>query len=206
MTRLVSYLRLPFGRQLVLIEAVTLMVLTWSATRLLPFRWLALLYGKLVRRPRTARRDQFPMGSVSTLAFRRSWSKPQAQREYIQDSETAATIAGGGDASDSASLDSSEQSIMSRLPGHQRNQIWQVRWALRMAKEHLPWEGTCLPRALAGRIMLRRRGLPATVLIGALRGADHELHLHAWLTTREAIPITGVREGRGFRVLARFES
>jgi hypothetical protein len=90
------------------------------------------------------------------------------------------------------------------LSPRQKELMWQVRWALRMAKLHLPCEGTCLPRALAGSVMLRRRGLPATVRIGAFRREGEELKLHAWLTTFGEVPISGVREADGFTVLATY--
>jgi len=91
------------------------------------------------------------------------------------------------------------------LSQRQKEQMWQVRWALRMAKHHLPCDGTCLPRALAGSVMLRRRGLPATVRIGAFRREGQDLKLHAWLTTFDEVPVSGVREADGFTVLATFE-
>lgn len=40
---------------------------------------------------------------------------------------------------------------------------------------------TCLPQALAGRVMLRRRGLPSTLSLGARPGADGPFAFHAWL-------------------------
>lgn len=98
-----------------------------------------------------------------------------------------------------------EQELTSLTP-YQREHVWQIRWALRKAKHHLPWEGTCLPRSLAGSLMLRRRGLPATVRIGATHSADRDVKLHAWLTTINEVRISGVREAAGFKVLATFES
>lgn len=47
----------------------------------------------------------------------------------------------------------------------------------RAAKAH---PDTCLAQALAGRVMLRRRGLPSTVSLGARRG-DGDFAFHAWL-------------------------
>lgn len=92
------------------------------------------------------------------------------------------------------------------IPEYKAERIRQVQWALRVAKVHLPYAGTCLPRALAGSVMLRRRGLPATIRIGACHNSDQVLKLHAWLTSFEDISITGVRESRAFKVLATYQA
>jgi hypothetical protein len=78
-----------------------------------------------------------------------------------------------------------------------------VRRALGRASRHLPWHSTCLMRAIAGRIMLRRRQCPGTVFVGVERrqGSDHAFH--AWLLAG-GVPITGVSEARRFTVVATF--
>ena len=43
-------------------------------------------------------------------------------------------------------------------------------------------EDTCLPQSLAGRIMLRRRGLPSALSLGTRR-EDGEFKFHAWVST-----------------------
>ena len=50
----------------------------------------------------------------------------------------------------------------------------------RVAKPHA---ATCLPQALAGRVMLRRRGLPSTLSLGARPDPDGPgaFAFHAWL-------------------------
>lgn len=53
-----------------------------------------------------------------------------------------------------------------------------VRRALRRAGRRHP--DTCLAQALAGRVMLRRRGLPSTLSLGAREEGDR-LAFHAWL-------------------------
>ena len=53
-----------------------------------------------------------------------------------------------------------------------------VRRALRRASRRHP--DTCLAQALAGRVMLRRRGLPSTLSLGA-RKEGERLAFHAWL-------------------------
>lgn len=52
--------------------------------------------------------------------------------------------------------------------------------ALGRAAAHHLWPMTCLPRALALRRMLARRGIPATLRIG-VRRAGASLAAHAWI-------------------------
>lgn len=151
-------IRLSLRRKCLLVEALTLMAVTWFATKLLPHRLLTPIYGTLNRDIPTPRPSLSP------------------QQELVH------------------------------LTIPQRKSVWDIRWALRKMQHHLPWQGTCLPRSLAGSLMLRRRGLPAFVRIGAKHNADGDLKLHAWLTTIEEVRITGVREANGFKVLATYES
>jgi hypothetical protein len=46
---------------------------------------------------------------------------------------------------------------------------------------HLPWHSSCLVCAIAGRMMLRRRGMPSLLLLGARSDPEAELAAHAWL-------------------------
>lgn len=47
--------------------------------------------------------------------------------------------------------------------------------------DRLPWRPVCLPRALATRAMLRRRGIPCELHLGITSTAP--LAAHAWVTT-----------------------
>lgn len=58
--------------------------------------------------------------------------------------------------------------------------VGQVAWVLKVAARNVPWDCTCLVRALAGRLMLRRRGY-ATVLYLGVAPADETSRFHAWL-------------------------
>jgi len=55
---------------------------------------------------------------------------------------------------------------------------------------HLPWRTTCLVRAIAGALMLRRRGIPATIRFGVNR-TDGKLSAHAWLLVGDTIVLGG---------------
>jgi hypothetical protein len=46
----------------------------------------------------------------------------------------------------------------------------------------LPWKSLCLSRSIAGFVMLRRRGIPAVMFVGA-RVQECSLLAHAWIRT-----------------------
>lgn len=52
--------------------------------------------------------------------------------------------------------------------------------ALARVRRHTPWTGRCLPRALSLWWVLRRRGLAASLNLGARRVGD-ALEAHAWV-------------------------
>jgi hypothetical protein len=80
-------------------------------------------------------------------------------------------------------------------------EVARIRWAIAAAGQHLPWRPVCLPRAVAAHWMLRRRGIPSTLYLGAdpARGYD----AHAWVRTGATIVTGGPREDR-FTVVASF--
>lgn len=61
--------------------------------------------------------------------------------------------------------------------------------------DRMPFEAVCLPQAMAGRWMLRRRGIATQVMIGCRRGRQGEEPLlqHAWLLAGDRI-VTGQHE------------
>ena len=75
--------------------------------------------------------------------------------------------------------------------------------AVNRAFARLPWHSTCLVRALAGRLMLMRRGVPSIVVFGVTKRMDH-IHAHAWLVAGNG-PVCGGREGAGFQPIAAFQ-
>jgi hypothetical protein len=75
-------------------------------------------------------------------------------------------------------------SRLSRAPAGQmpeENAVRRVVWALDVASHILPGSTSCLPRALAGHLLLARRGVVATLQIGVARGAAGQLEAHAWI-------------------------
>ena len=73
----------------------------------------------------------------------------------------------------------------------ERPKIAQVRWAITGVSNRTPWTSNCLPQAVAGKYMLKRRGLDSTIYIGAaFTETKDALRAHAWLRCGKA-PVTG---------------
>lgn len=65
-----------------------------------------------------------------------------------------------------------------------------LRYALRIAANTVPWKSVCLPNAVAGKLMLQRRGWQSTIHLGVGFEPSGALHAHAWLEAGGII-ITG---------------
>lgn len=76
-----------------------------------------------------------------------------------------------------------------------------VRRAMRWAARNHP--ETCLARALAGRVMLRRRGLGSAMYFGVKKDEDQTMKFHAWLRHGEVF-VTGREGHRSYTVLSTF--
>jgi hypothetical protein len=56
-----------------------------------------------------------------------------------------------------------------------------ISWAVRSASRLTPWQSNCFPQAVAAKYLLRRRGIPSTLYLGAAFKARSVLEAHAWL-------------------------
>jgi hypothetical protein len=74
--------------------------------------------------------------------------------------------------------------------------------AIERAARNVPFRAVCLQQAFAALLMLRRRGLPATVQLGLIREGN-ELKAHAWSLSGD-LPVTGVARAEGFAAVAAF--
>jgi Transglutaminase-like superfamily len=77
-----------------------------------------------------------------------------------------------------------------------------VRRAVLRVAAGLPWQSSCLVRALAARIMLRRRHLPSVLQFGVGR-TPRELSAHAWVRCGE-IDVVGAETAADFAPIAAF--
>lgn len=75
--------------------------------------------------------------------------------------------------------------------------VRELAWALRAAARRVPVDALCLTQALAGRVMLRRRGIAGTVRLGLAQGLQGKntadpmmVAAHAWLDAG-GIKVTG---------------
>jgi hypothetical protein len=76
-----------------------------------------------------------------------------------------------------------------------------VAWAINVAARQYPWVMNCFPRAIAAKLMLRRRGVEATLYLGVRR--DAALKAHAWVRVGPFI-VTGRQEHVRFTVVSSF--
>jgi hypothetical protein len=75
-------------------------------------------------------------------------------------------------------------SRLRRRIGRTRVAPERVAWAVVAVANQMPFRTTCLPRAIAGHLMLVRRGYPSDLRIGVLprRAGDAQpLQSHAWM-------------------------
>jgi len=61
--------------------------------------------------------------------------------------------------------------------------------AVRIAARNLPFEAVCLPRAMAAKLMLARRGCPSSLVIGSGSDDGGAMTLHAWLDSGGTIVV-----------------
>lgn len=81
-------------------------------------------------------------------------------------------------------------------------ELQRVRWAVSRASRLLP--GTrCLPQALAGQVLLARRGVPVNLRIGVGHG-EEGFAAHAWLE-RDGKTVLGEARPGEFTPLSKFD-
>ena len=66
-----------------------------------------------------------------------------------------------------------------------------VRWAIEAVTRNSPAEFVCFPQTLAGYVMLRRRGVPSTMVYGVARSPQGELLAHTWLMVGDRTVVGG---------------
>ena len=76
-------------------------------------------------------------------------------------------------------------------PGHSHPESLEQRLALKRAlvlcDRYTPWGTECYTRALTGKILLNRAGLPATVYIGFRKTPEGAYEGHAWLRSYDSL-------------------
>ena len=82
----------------------------------------------------------------------------------------------------------------------------EVRWAIALAASRVPFRAVCLQQAVAAKLMLRRRGIPATVRFGLAPGnaPDAFPRAHAWVSAGK-VKVAGFPVEPALVVVARFD-
>lgn len=77
--------------------------------------------------------------------------------------------------------------------------------AVQSAASNTPWESVCLPQAVTGQWMLKRRRVVATLYLGVMKAEQkpEQLAAHAWLRCGDRI-LTGAAGHRQFTVISMF--
>ena len=97
-------------------------------------------------------------------------------------------------------LGTPELETPAQIAPEQALQARRVAWAVNRASRYTPWKSNCFPQAIAAKILLRQRGIPSTLYLGAAFKARSELEAHAWLRCGP-IYVTGGQGQRHFGVL-----
>ncbi len=63
--------------------------------------------------------------------------------------------------------------------------------AVERTARHTPWNSTCLTQTIAGKFMLRRRGISSRLYLGTRKDATGRLLAHSWLLAGNEILIGG---------------
>jgi hypothetical protein len=79
----------------------------------------------------------------------------------------------------------------------------EIGWAVEVMSRHTPWESACLAQSVAGKFMLRRRGLGSLLALGLRKDEAGKLTAHAWLRSGGQILIGGAGH-ETFTVLSTF--
>jgi Transglutaminase-like superfamily len=101
------------------------------------------------------------------------------------------------------------QADLGCLPGEPKRDhgrsAYAVRRAILRVVGRLPWQSNCLVRAIAARMMLRRRHIPSILEVGVRTGTETEFAAHAWLKCGK-INVIGVEDAAGFSPMAGFQA
>lgn len=75
--------------------------------------------------------------------------------------------------------------------GMDRASADRVGWAVAVVSRYRPGGKTCLTQALAAQLLFARRGLPATLHIGAVKDEEGQFLAHAWMESEGQVVIGG---------------
>lgn len=88
-------------------------------------------------------------------------------------------------------------------PANRALVIERVAWAVDRAAKRSKLRALCFERGLTAQIMLRRRGIDATMFYGLMPGKDAPLDAHVWVAA-DGIDVTGGANASLYATLATF--
>lgn len=77
-----------------------------------------------------------------------------------------------------------------------------VAWRIDRVDARLPWRSTCLVRAVAGMLLLKRRGIGGAAIRFGVRKREGALEAHAWLLFGGTVLLGGEEAANGYVPLA----
>lgn len=91
------------------------------------------------------------------------------------------------------------------LPSGTQDAARAVAWAIAAAARRTPWESACLAQALAAALLLRRRRIPGTVVLGVRHAADDSpgVAAHAWVVVGDRT-LVGAPEHQSYAPIAAY--
>lgn len=88
-------------------------------------------------------------------------------------------------------------------PEENSERVKEVITAINRGSRYLPMKCKCLVQAIAGKAMLKVRGIRCSVFFGVARDKEGELLAHAWTKVGERF-ITGARDVKHFKMISLF--
>ena len=89
------------------------------------------------------------------------------------------------------------------VPAEDQEQVTHIGRVVNNVARHVPWQCLCLVQALAGRWMLARRKIEATIYVGVAKDEEQDLLSHAWLCSGD-VYITGEEGHERFHIITDF--
>lgn len=85
----------------------------------------------------------------------------------------------------------------------ERDEISAIGQEIHRAANNVPWNAVCLPQAITGKWMLKRRGIDSELYLGVAKDGSLGLKAHAWLLAGN-VPVTGVDISAEYKQVAWF--
>jgi hypothetical protein len=96
-----------------------------------------------------------------------------------------------------------EDSSLQHQGRAKRTEITAIGQEILRAANNVPWEAVCLPQAIVGKWMLKRRGMASELYLGVAKDGSTDFKAHAWLFAGD-MPVTGTGIREDFTQIARF--